>query len=541
MSGLLGYVYAGIVTSAWALVLSVICSPAVRHLWGWRPSFLQKLSRWGLVAALFVAPCFYAVNPPDALTVASGQTASPTRDGAGELVGRLVPGAISPASFLSGLDPWRMTHAWAPWIVVGLLGSVGYYLALYWLGFRRLSRIVRGGIEIRRIGRVCLVLSETVGSPFAWHDFRVAYVVVPSRLLDQPIFFSLAVRHEIQHHRQRDTLWCHVMALVGAAYFWNPLIRMLADRMGDIQEMTCDESLTGRKGVTLQAYSHCLVTVAEWSLACEAPTAGGARWRRLLRGVAFSGSGRKLKRRIEMLQNYGRTGKLRMFALAAAAGIAVTATAAWASRLTVQDRVISLEEAEKLSAYRQTPDFPQDLNEAVLARLNLYLGTGRGREFVRRALLAKQGLDAVLQAKIRAHGLPPELLAVAFVESGFVNLPQGGPPTRSAGLWQFIPQTARNFGLRVDGAVDERLDEELATDAACRYLAKLYLRFQDWRLAVLAYNMGEVRLQAAIDSTGERDPWALIAAGHEGDAGYLARVMAGVLILNAQGMVPDLH
>lgn len=122
-------------------------------------------------------------------------------------------------------------------------------------------------------------------------------------------------------------------------------------------------------------------------------------------------------------------------------------------------------------------------------------------------------------------------LAVPLVESGYRNLKQAPRGPWGAGLWQFIPQTARNYGLRVDEKVDERLDEGKLTDAAFRYLNSNHQRFQSWELALLAYNVGENRVQQGIDGTGSRDAWTLIARGYEGDTRYLAKVMAALLIL----------
>ena len=64
---------------------------------------------------------------------------------------------------------------------------------------------------------------------------------------------------------------------------------------------------------------------------------------------------------------------------------------------------------------------------------------------------------------------------------------------------------------------------------------ELHERFGDWQLAILAYNMGEGAVERAIQRAGTRDPWKLVALGYEGDARYLARVMAGVLILKNPG------
>ena len=128
-------------------------------------------------------------------------------------------------------------------------------------------------------------------------------------------------------------------------------------------------------------------------------------------------------------------------------------------------------------------------------------------------------------------------MALPIMESGYENLPQSAHAMQSAGVWQFIPQTARNYGMRVDAALDERLNVEKETDAACRYLGSMNLRFQNWELAVLAYNEGENKVQQGITKTGSKNAWVLIENGFTGDPGYLAKMIAAVIIVNNPSMV----
>ncbi len=104
-------------------------------------------------------------------------------------------------------------------------------------------------------------------------------------------------------------------------------------------------------------------------------------------------------------------------------------------------------------------------------------------------------------------------------------------------MWQFIPSTARNFGLKVDAQVDERLDIERETDAAMRLLLANKARFNSWELSLLAYNVGENKVQDAINRTGSRDVWTLIDAGVENDTADVAKVMAAILIMKNPGFV----
>ena len=215
---------------------------------------------------------------------------------------------------------------------------------------------------------------------------------------------------------------------------------------------------------------------------------------------------------------------------------------AYASKGLVQDRRVSMAQAKAMAARAQasaqlsaggSTGMPVVVNDLVLKQLNRYIGTPEGREFMRSALARMENHKSMVGDHLEKYGVPAEILALPIVESGYQNLAQGaGSPTnKSAGLWQFIPQTARNYGLRVDTQKDERLDTLMLTDAAMRYLQANNLRFKDWHLSLMAYNMGENAVQKAMTDLDTRDAWTLIRNGREGDKDYLAKFVAAVLIM----------
>jgi len=134
----------------------------------------------------------------------------------------------------------------------------------------------------------------------------------------------------------------------------------------------------------------------------------------------------------------------------------------------------------------------------------------------------------VLASILRAHGLPPSLLGVAAVESGFD--PSALSPKGARGLWQLMPETARRYGLAVEPGRDERLDPVKSTHAAARYMTDLYAQFQDWPLTFAAYNAGENRVERALDRRGAGDFWTLsrLAALPEETRRYVPAVLANL-------------
>ncbi|WP_298783743.1 lytic transglycosylase domain-containing protein [uncultured Campylobacter sp.] len=98
---------------------------------------------------------------------------------------------------------------------------------------------------------------------------------------------------------------------------------------------------------------------------------------------------------------------------------------------------------------------------------------------------------------------PEFLLYLAMVESHLKNTVTSG--ASAGGMWQLMPATAKNFGLRVDSAVDERRDPVASTDAAFSYILHLKQNFGKWYLALMAYNCGDQKLKNAIAATGSDD------------------------------------
>jgi membrane-bound lytic murein transglycosylase D len=139
----------------------------------------------------------------------------------------------------------------------------------------------------------------------------------------------------------------------------------------------------------------------------------------------------------------------------------------------------------------------------------------------------------LIESILLQYGLPRELKYIAVIESNLSNTATsykgaGGP-------WQFMPYTARDYGLVVNGYYDERRDYFKSTHAASRYLLTLYKQFHDWLLVMAAYNGGPGRVYSAINKSGSRNFWNLQYYLPEESRTYVKRFIATHFIMEGSG------
>lgn len=134
---------------------------------------------------------------------------------------------------------------------------------------------------------------------------------------------------------------------------------------------------------------------------------------------------------------------------------------------------------------------------------------GRGRERMTTYLERSGRYLPMMKNVLRENGLPEELVYIALIESGFS--PRAHSRASAVGYWQFIRETGRRYGLKVDTFIDERRDPVLSTKAAVEYFKTLYSLFGSWHLAMASYNCGEGRVKRAVMKHKTRNFWELIA------------------------------
>ncbi|HEX9161916.1 MAG TPA: transglycosylase SLT domain-containing protein [Thermoanaerobaculia bacterium] len=136
----------------------------------------------------------------------------------------------------------------------------------------------------------------------------------------------------------------------------------------------------------------------------------------------------------------------------------------------------------------------------------------------------------MIEAALAEYQLPKGLAYLPVIESAYI--PSVTSRSGAYGIWQFMPETAREYGLRVDWWVDERADPEKSAHAAAAYLNDLFRDFNDWPLTIAAYNAGPGRIHRAMESTGAKSAWELVerAAIPKETRGYVPTFYATLLI-----------
>ena len=176
---------------------------------------------------------------------------------------------------------------------------------------------------------------------------------------------------------------------------------------------------------------------------------------------------------------------------------------------------------------------PVVFNDRVLQEI--YYMTNAARSFMSGSLNRKTAYDSLVYAQLDSAKMPRDLIYLALVESGFKL--KAYSRAKASGMWQFIPETGKRYGLEVDYWVDMRRNPEMATMAALKYLKRLHNEFGDWLLAMAAYNCGEGRVHRLVremqadttrDSTVPVSYWDLELPKET--MRYVPRILAAMVI-----------
>lgn len=128
---------------------------------------------------------------------------------------------------------------------------------------------------------------------------------------------------------------------------------------------------------------------------------------------------------------------------------------------------------------------------------------------------------------LKKNGVPEDVIYLACIESS-LN-PRAYSPAKAAGIWQFIPSTAKQYGLEVNEYVDERYNIVKSTEAACRFLKSLKAKYGDWESVAAAYNAGPARITKELDAQIASTAMDLYLV--EETSRYMFRILATKIIM----------
>lgn len=376
----------------------------------------------------------------------------------------------------------------------------------------------------RRSKKTKIFVNSKIHSPMSYRFWK-NHILIPTDFLSKETDLKMALRHEATHIRQGDLVLSWIWQLLGVFFSFNPFFHLWKKEWDLITEIRCDELVLKNQYLQRSAYAKLLVRTARMQ----------QRHYKVSLAMALDAN---LTRRIEVITTMKkqRGGLLRLGTVLALSLITCMG-AIHATNDNFQIRKLEMNELKSMVSEMKT-DIPLPVNPQVLKWVNHYLGTQGGRD----SLIAGKARYAKIQERldnvILGNDMPKELVGVAFIESNFHNAFTSSQ--KAKGIWQFIPATARRYGLKVDSREDERLDLEKSTQAAMDYYKKLLsLRDleKDWSLALIAYNSGERRLIESLNAKNSRDPF-----DHQvGDKEYLAKVIAGIILMKMPKQMLVMH
>lgn len=183
---------------------------------------------------------------------------------------------------------------------------------------------------------------------------------------------------------------------------------------------------------------------------------------------------------------------------------------------------------ERLQKMNEYSSFQFDCNPITLSTIRFF---AKNRRSFAKIVLGRSALYFdMYEELLDKHGIPHELRFLSVIESGL--RPQVKSPAGALGLWQFMYGTGKMYGLKENSYLDERMDPLKSTDAACRYLKKLYDIYGDWNLALAAYNAGPGNVNKAIRRSGGKTTyWQVRPFLPRETQGYVPNFIAAAYLL----------
>jgi membrane-bound lytic murein transglycosylase D len=195
--------------------------------------------------------------------------------------------------------------------------------------------------------------------------------------------------------------------------------------------------------------------------------------------------------------------------------------------LTADEQNVSDADVMALDQAKQNVNFAFTTNPLIQQYINYY--QGRGRSTMENGLRRSGQFMKLARQIFKEEGVPVDITWLGQVESAWK--PKAVSWAAASGLWQFVPSTGRQFGLRQTAWVDERNSFEQATRASAKYLKSLAARYNgNWELAMAAYNTGAGNVDRGIARAGTASFWSIYPYIAQETRNYVPNILATILI-----------
>ena len=195
--------------------------------------------------------------------------------------------------------------------------------------------------------------------------------------------------------------------------------------------------------------------------------------------------------------------------------------------LTETEKKVSETDVAELEQAKNSLDFNFTINPLIQQYINYY--QGRGRSTMEAGLRRSGRFMKIARETFRQQGVPEDITWLGQVESAWS--PKARSWAAASGLWQFVPSSGAQYGLRQTAWVDERNGIEKPTAASAKYLKDLARRYNgDWLLAMAAYNTGALNVDRAISRAGEANYWKIYPYIAQETRNYVPNILAVIMI-----------
>ncbi len=175
----------------------------------------------------------------------------------------------------------------------------------------------------------------------------------------------------------------------------------------------------------------------------------------------------------------------------------------------------------------------------VVLEINHIIHSFSSIDDIRNAIKRMNELKATITQVLQNKKIPVGLMVLPIVESEYKQSLSEHGSSFPAGIWQMVPDTARKYGLIINGKRDDRLNPQLETVAISNYLNDLYHQFHDWRLVIIAYKLGDVETSNLLNKVKSHDPIVLLQSSYAPAdlKKYITKIDSIVIIMHNPALI----